>query len=70
MTDSPLTIRQFCQMFQLSRATFQRHANQGRIPTFRIGRSVRVPGWFIDDLVREPGQLPAYLRGGRRNGTN
>jgi excisionase family DNA binding protein len=63
MQSDSFTILEFGQKHSMSRSTVQRGIASGDIPTIRIGRSLRIPAWFVEDLVRAPGQLPTFLGG-------
>ena len=58
------TIRQFCELFQLSRSTVYRQMAVGEIPAVHLGHSVRIPSWFVEDMLQSPGQLPGAIYGG------
>lgn len=56
-----LTVKQFGELTGVSSTTIYRKTITGEIPTVRIGRGVRIPNWYFERLVAEPGVLPAFL---------
>ena len=57
-----LSVKQAAQVLGLSAETVYRRIADGSIPSFKIGRSVRVPVRFVESLTRLPGELPGRAR--------
>lgn len=57
-----LAPREVAESLGLSLDSVYRRIYDGSIPSFRVGRAIRVPAWFVVDLMRRPGELPAKMR--------
>ena len=62
MSTEALSIIQTAEALGISASTVYRKVADGTIPSFRIGRSIRVPSRFIETITRLPGELPARSR--------
>lgn len=52
------SIRKFAELAGISSKTVYRKVANGLIPSVRVAGQVRVPSWFLSDLVRRPGEIP------------
>lgn len=41
---------------EVSRAHVYRMIEKGEIPTVKIGQKLLIPGWYVEQLLGEPGQ--------------
>lgn len=58
-----LAPREVAENLGLSLDSVYRRIYDGSIPSFRVGRSLRIPAWFVSDLMRRPGELPSARKG-------
>ncbi len=58
MTDRPLaevrllTVAEVAAIMRLSKMTVYRMVNYGTLPALKVGRSVRIPEYVVDDYLR------------------
>jgi excisionase family DNA binding protein len=58
MTDRPLgevrllTVAEVAALLRLSKMTVYRMVNSGTLPALKVGRSVRIPEYVVDDYLR------------------
>ena len=62
MTTEALSVKQAAEALGVSTETVYRRVADGSIPSFRVGRSIRVSRRFIDAVTRLPGELPGRIR--------
>ena len=63
MAQRLLSVKQFADTTGMSSTTIYRMTGKGQIPTVRIGGRIRIPDWYLDQFIRQPGTLPSYARG-------
>ena len=52
-------IEEAAEVLGIPRSTMYEYVKRGLVePAFRIGRSIRIPRWWVDDLVAGRTQLP------------
>ena len=58
MTDRPLaevrllTVAEVAEILRLSKMTVYRMVNAGTLPALKVGRSVRIPEYVVDEYLR------------------
>ena len=62
MSIEALSVKQAAEALGISTETVYRKVADGTIPSFRIGRSIRVPSRYIEAITRLPGELPGRSR--------
>jgi hypothetical protein len=53
-----VTVREFAELNSMSIAGIQRQIREGFIPCYRIGKSVRIPLSFLEQLQQQQQQQP------------
>lgn len=58
-TDQPYTVPEAAELLRIPRSTMYEYVARGLVePAFRLGRSIRIPKWWVDDLLAGRAQLP------------
>lgn len=52
------SISKFAELAGTSSKTVYRKVASGLIPSVRMAGQVRIPSWFLSDLVKRPGEIP------------
>lgn len=55
------TVPQFSESTGISKSTIYRKAQNGQIPSVKVAGQVRIPYWFLEELIQRPGELPAWI---------
>lgn len=55
-----LRVSEFAHAASLSEKTVYRRALSGEFPSVRLGRQVRIPSWFLDEICKRPGELAKW----------
>lgn len=57
-------VSEFAQMAGYSKSFVHREITAGRIPAIRLGRSVRIPAWFVEEFASKTKTPGAGGKGG------
>lgn len=58
MSQEAKSVKDAAMMLGVSIDTVYRRIADGSIPSFRVGRAIRVPLRYLENLNRLPGELP------------
>ncbi|QUI24903.1 helix-turn-helix domain-containing protein [Vallitalea pronyensis] len=61
MDKSYYTVDEAAKILKLSLVTIYRHTKSGKIPCKRIGRSIRIPGTYLEPKNDNVTQLKKYI---------
>lgn len=52
-------VKEAAALLGIPRSTMYEYVSRGLVePAFRLGRSIRIPKWWVDDLLAGRAQLP------------
>lgn len=57
-----LSVAQFSECVGISTSTVYRKTLNGSIPSVSVAGQIRIPSWYLDELIQKPGELPTWLQ--------
>ena len=57
-----MSVSQFSCKTGVSPTTIYRKISKGDIPSSNVAGQIRIPVWYLDELLSRPGDLPTWLK--------